>query len=105
MSTPATTQQLCSAIVDMDRTAQGAFSQIGTMAQLALVSLETPEAYANLESMATVLKAICARAEDTENSINAMAEEVGCNYKDPAECRRFDARRRASKPLTIEGAL
>lgn len=104
MSTPATTKQLCSAIVDMDRMAQDAFSEISTMAQLALVSLETPKAYTNLESMATVLKAIFERAVDAEDDINAMAEGVGSNYKDPSERRRADARRKAHEAALSGGA-
>lgn len=94
MATP-TTKQLCNAVTEMDSAAQGAFSEIATIAKLTLASLETPEAYTNPESLATVLNAIFDRATDAENSINAMAEDVGCNYKSQSMNRRMDARRKA----------
>lgn len=94
MATP-TTNQLRSTITEMDSLAQGAFSEISTIAKLALASLETPDAYINPGCMAIVLNAIWDRAVDVENSINAMAEEVGCNYKDEAMGRRMDAQRKA----------
>ena len=101
MSTP-TTEQLCSAVNNMDRMAQSAFSEIATIAKLALVSLENPETYTDVEAMATALKAIFERATDTENNINAMAEEVGSNYKDPSESRRTAARLKA-RDATLSG--
>ncbi|NMM13592.1 MAG: hypothetical protein HHJ17_08660 [Rhodoferax sp.] len=94
MATP-TTNQLRSTITEMDSASQDAFSEIATIAKLALASLETPDAYTNPECMAIVLNAIFDRAMDVENNINAMAEEVGCNYKDQAQRRRMDARSKA----------
>lgn len=98
MATP-TINQLRSTITEMDSLAQGAFSEIATIAKLALASLETPEAYANPERMASVLNAIWDRAVGSEDSINAMAEGVGCNYKDQDMGRRMDARRIAREAV------
>lgn len=92
MATP-TTQQLCNAVTEIDTMAQGAFSEIATIAKLALASLETPAAYIDPESMATILKAIWGKAMDAADHINAEAEGVGC--KDPVERRRSDARHKA----------
>ena len=100
MSTPVTTEQLSSAVTDMDRMAQSAFSEIATFANMALAAMEKPESCADTEGLATVLKAIFERAVSAVDDINAMAEGVGSNYKDPSERRRYDARRKAN-----EGAL
>lgn len=91
MATP-TTKQLCNAITEMDSSAQNAFGQIRAIAELALASLEKPETYSTLEGIAKVLIAIGEKARSAEDYINATAEDVGCNYKDPATRRRSDAR-------------
>lgn len=103
MATP-TTKQLCNAITEMDSSAQHAFGQIRAIAELALASLEKPETYSTLESIAQVLIAIGEKATSAEDHINAMAEDVGCNYKDPAERRREGARRKASEATSSEAA-
>lgn len=103
MSTP-TTEQLCSAVNNMDRMAQSAFTEIATIANMALASLEKPESCTDTEGLATVLKAIFERAVDTENNINVMAEEVGSHYKDPSECRRAAARLKARETTFSGGA-
>lgn len=98
--TAATTDQLRNAITEMDSSAQHAFSQIGAIAELALAALERPDAYSNLESIAQVLIAILEKAMSAEDHINATAEGVGCNYKDPAERRRMDARRQGGEAVS-----
>lgn len=103
MVTP-TTKQLCNAITEMDSSAQNAFGQIRVIAELALASLEKPETYSTLEGLAKVLIAIGEKARSAEDYINATAEDVGCNYKDPAERRRDGARRKASEATTSEVA-
>jgi hypothetical protein len=93
--TAATPAKLREAITEMDSMAQDAFSEIATIAKLALASLETPEGYSNIEGIARVLNFICGKALDAENYINCTAEGVGCNYKDQAMLRRWDAKRKA----------
>ena len=92
-----TTKQLCEAVTEMDSASQSAFTEIATIAELALLSLETPEAYVNPECLAIVLKAIRNKALDAENHINSTVEEVECNYKSQSRNRRMDARRQAKK--------
>lgn len=105
MSTPVTTEQLCNAVTEIDRMSQGAFSEIATIANMALAALEKPESCTDTEGMATVLKAIFERAVDAEDDINGKAEEVGSNYKDPSECRRADARFKAREATSSGGAV
>lgn len=80
---------------DIDRLSQSAFSEIRSIARLALFLLETPKGYQHLDDIANVLNAIWLRAEDTENMINAMAEGLGCNYVDEARGRRLDVQAEA----------
>lgn len=91
MTTP-TVNQLRLAVAGMDTTSQGAFTQIATIAKLALAFLETPLAYTDPESIAVALSTILDKAVSAENTINSIAEEVGANFKDPAFTRRIQAR-------------
>ena len=99
MTTP-TTDQLREAITEIDCMAQSAFSEIATLARLVLHSLETKEPYNNPESLADVLTVIWGKALDAENYINCMAEGVGCNYKNEALHRRYEAQRKAGAATT-----
>ncbi|WP_296446990.1 hypothetical protein [Rhodoferax sp. UBA5149] len=101
-ATTPTTEQLRVAVTEMHSMSQSAFTEISTFARLALASLETPQAYANIESLATVLSAIWGKAMDADNCIRAEAEGVGCNYVDEARRCRMDAERKASE--TTSGA-
>lgn len=103
MSTP-TNDQLREAITEIDGMSQGAFSEIATIAKLALVSLETPAGCDDIDGIARVLMAIWGKALDAENYINCMAEGVACNYKDEAMLRRWAARREADETTTSRRA-
>lgn len=83
------------AISDIDCHSQCAFSEIRSIARLALFLLETPKGYQHLEDIANALNAIWGKAEDTENMINTIAEGLGCNYVDEARGRRWDAQTEA----------
>lgn len=89
-------QKLRSVVKDMDCLSQDGFSQVASIAKLALRSLEHPEGHRRLEDLAQAFRAICLKAQDTQDYINAMAEEVGCNFIDIAERRRWEASRKAS---------
>lgn len=96
--TKATPEQLRNAISEMDGLAQSAFSEIASMAALALLAMEQPGTYANgcaMDAIAHVLSAIKSKALDIDNCINATAEGVGCNYVDVDQRRRWDAVREA----------
>lgn len=90
-------RQLHAAITDIDCLSQGGFSEISAIAKLTLAALETPDGYHFSENVALALRAIWGKADDIENCINCRAEEVGCNYQDPARERRFAAHREASE--------
>lgn len=98
MATP-TTEKLREAISEMDCASQGAFSEIATIAKLALASLETPNAYIDPECIAVVLAALWGKALDAENHINGLASEVGCSYKDQKMILRWDAKSKADAAL------
>jgi hypothetical protein len=91
--------QLQAAITDMDNLAQCGFSEISAIAKLALAALETPDGHKFHENIALALQAIWGRANDAENCINYRAEQVGCNWRDPASERRYAAAREAHKEL------
>lgn len=102
--TTATLDQLSNAITEMDGMAQGALNEIGVIADLALASMKTPDAYRNPEIFATVLSAIWSKAFDAKNCINSMAEDVGCNYINEERRSRWDAKRLAKLAIESEGA-
>lgn len=79
----------------MDCLSQGGFSEIASVAKLALSSLETPDGYRNLGNIVNALKAIRGKADDIQSCINSEAEQVGCNYTDDGQRRRRDALRQA----------
>lgn len=84
--------RLRSTIESMDCMAQEALGQIAAIAKLALLAMEQPGRTAIRDEMiAKALEAIWAKAECSEDSINATAEEVGCNSHDEAFERRMAA--------------
>jgi len=86
-------QQLRSTVTLMDSMSQDAFSAIASIATLALVCLESPAPYQRLNDIAKALETIRGKAQEGENCINSEAEEVGCNYTDEREERRWEAMR------------
>lgn len=84
-------QELRNTVEFMDCLSQDGFSEISSIAQLALSILETPDGYRRLDNIANALRAIWVRADDTLNCINYEAEKLGCNYKNEARRRRSAA--------------
>lgn len=99
--TTATIEQLREAVTEIDSMSQTAFTEIATIASLALDLLETPRAYKDPEILACVFKSILGKAKDAENYINCMAESVACNHQDPALHRRYEAVRNARESASI----
>lgn len=85
--------ELKSVINLIDGLAQSGFSEICSIATLALSYLETPRGHNNYEDIARALMAICDKAEDMEAQINSEAESVGCSYIDEGFNRRMNAKR------------
>ncbi|MFT3905608.1 MAG: hypothetical protein QM718_04815 [Steroidobacteraceae bacterium] len=90
-------QKLRNAVEFMDCLSQDGFSEIESIANLALAYLETPAGYRHLDNIAHALLAIRNKASETENCINCEAEKVGCNHTDDAERRRMVAQYQALK--------
>lgn len=85
------------AIEEIDGLSQSGFSEIAAFARLALDSLERPDTYNRLDTIATALSAIWGKALDIENCINATAEQVGCHHVNDAQRRRWAAAAEARK--------
>jgi hypothetical protein len=75
----------------MDWMSQEGFSKIASVAKLALARLESPEGHKDIDDIANALGLIWSTAESAQNTINIEAENVGCNYKDEAQGRRWNA--------------
>lgn len=88
-------EKLRAAVNFMDCLSQGAFSEISSIAKLALAYMETPDGYRHPDNIAQALRAIWGNADDIQNCINSEAARVGCNYTDDAERRRWEAYRQA----------
>ena len=87
-----TTEKLCEVIEGIDCLSQQGFSQIGSIARLSLLALESPgRSFGDSEDVASALKAIWSISENIQNSINCESEDVGCAYLDEGMLRRFDA--------------
>lgn len=59
---------------ECDRLSQAALTEVANLARLALLDSSLNP------SVAQALRMIVVLAEDAENDINVMAEEVGCNW-------------------------
>lgn len=88
-------ENLQDTINTIDSLSQDGFSEISTLAGLALKFMETPDAYLCPETISRIFRTIRLKADDIENVINCEAENVGCNYKDKSRERRYQARRAA----------
>ncbi|KAI3598738.1 hypothetical protein D8I24_5684 [Cupriavidus necator H850] len=85
-------KELRATVNAIDALSHEGFSEIAAIAGLAMASLETPSGCLRMEDIAHALRAIRTKADDIANCINWEAEKVGCNHKDEAQMRRFDAR-------------
>ncbi|NUT60640.1 hypothetical protein [Herbaspirillum sp. C9C3] len=89
-------KSLRAAIYDMDALSQSAFYRIAGIANLALMAMETPEAYLHPEKLAQAFEAIAAISEDAVSCISHLAEETGNSHKGGSEAR-FSARLKAEQ--------
>ncbi|WP_412478957.1 hypothetical protein [Azonexus sp. IMCC34839] len=91
-------QKLMFTIETLEALAHDGFSNISSLASVALKLMETPDAYIQPEMIAKLLNTIRAKAEDMDNLIGSEAEAVGCvTYRDIAAERRYEARRAAAE--------
>lgn len=84
-------RRLLVAINDLDCMAQTGMSRVASIARLALLAMEAPEAYRGENLLADALSTIVSIADNAMYDINARAEEFDCNYVDRTERRRNDA--------------
>lgn len=94
MSKP-TIEQLQSTLQHIDILAAEQLSNIEAIAKLALLALESPDAYSDPELFAKAFKGIWHEASDLANSIGVEAERAQCaqrdSYTDTASPRRWNA--------------
>lgn len=88
-------KELRTALINVDAFSQSAFSEIASIASLALSCLESPEGYRRMDDIANALVVIRNKANETEDCINSHAEQVGCNYVDESRRRRWEAASKA----------
>jgi len=86
-------EQLRSTITDLDAWSQGGFAQIAAIARLTYAAFELPETLEHPDRVAHALANIASIADDMMNCITASAEAVGCNWQDPRQAARHNARR------------
>lgn len=89
----ADAQRLRNTIKGMDAMCQEGFGRIESLANLALMALETPDAYRFPEVIAQVLETIAGIAQTAMCEANSNAEKVGCDHINQTEQRRMDAHR------------
>ncbi|WP_297326100.1 hypothetical protein [Nitrosomonas sp.] len=92
-STNPEVEALRNKIIDIDALSQSGFSQIESIAHLALLSLQTPDGYRHIRDIAFALEAIRHKAQDIQSCINSTAEDVDCNYIDESKHLRMNAHR------------
>lgn len=73
-------QALRSKVELLDSLSQEGFSEIASIARLALHRLEMPDAHQHLDDIANALRTIRSKADDIGNCISCEAEAVGCEY-------------------------
>jgi hypothetical protein len=79
---------LCNALTCIDALSQEITSNIESLCNVTLMAMKTPDFWKYPDNLVQVLTLITARAQDLGNSINASAEEHGCNWID--QSRRDD---------------
>jgi len=84
-------EEFKSAVYEMDYLSQCGFTEISAVAKLALIALESPNAYQNPKHIAQAFVVILGRANDLMNAINCEAENVECAYIDKRERAWADA--------------
>lgn len=95
--------ELRETIEEVDSMVQRGCSAIAAMARLALKSLEHPDGHRDMDGLACLLHTIWDKAADVENDVNSSAEEVGCQYVDEAERRRWAAAAEVTMAIKAAG--
>lgn len=88
MSTLTTINDLKQTVTAIDSLSQQGFSDIRSIARLALTALESPDR-SSLDDIARGLRIIWGITDDIENLINCEAENVGCDWMSEPVKRRL----------------
>ena len=99
-SNKADIEKLTQVIKDIDCFSQESLESITSLTALLQLSMESPLFYKCPSNLYQALNTIHTIACDLQNSINVMAEDVGCNYSsnDDAGIWRAFHEARESKP-------
>lgn len=84
-------QAFRSAVESMDALARHGFTEIQTVARLALAALQVPETYSHPEVIALALQSIAGTADDINDRVGWHAEQVIEPHDDASTERRFRA--------------
>jgi len=84
-------------IIDSHNLARQGFTQVGGIAHLALLAMQTPEAYRSADSFAAALHAVRCISQDIMSCVDSQVEAAGLPINDDAADRRLAARLAAEK--------
>lgn len=90
--TAARVSDLEGTVVDMQNLADEALSQVDGVAHLALMAMETPDAYRFPESFAAAWRAVRFVSQINRSCLDGQAEAAGCEIRETAADRRMAAR-------------
>ncbi len=93
------TQQLSSALNEVDLLVQQSCAEMASIAQMALAWLETPQGCRQLEVVARALMSIRNNADALADYAGTEARAVGCGYDDEGELRRGEAGEAAAQAV------
>ncbi|WP_156924333.1 hypothetical protein [Derxia gummosa] len=89
--------RLHAVIEDMDAMAQDGFSRISSLVEVLLCAMESTTRYPSNSSIAHTLLTIQSIADDNENGVNSLAEDMGCNFIDDRQRARWNAEEKAEE--------
>lgn len=85
--------RLRATVENVDGLADEGFEEISSIARLALMALEQPSTYTNLETIARALCSIATTADRIRECVGLEAQSVGCASVSEAQRRRYAAQR------------
>lgn len=94
---PKQVSDLKGIIIDSHNLARQGFTHVDGIAHLALLAMQTPEAYRSAESFAAAWDAVRCIAQDIMSCVDSQVESAGLPINDEAGDRRLAARLAAEK--------
>lgn len=84
--------ELKGVIIDSHNLARQGFTHVDGIAHLALMAMQTPEAYRSAESFAAAWDAVRCISQDIMSCVDSQVESAGLPINDDAADRRLAAR-------------